>query len=283
MIQWIKKHNYWALAGGVLLVAIAAIGFYTWHFREASLSKNTGDWADFATYLSGTVGVAAVVATLMAFVITLRQQKRLIDSQDDMLKKQDEQLEIAREQLTATERRNSVEQAYMNVKDVLPQLIGAFSHNLDAHFSPESGSELEDYLLTVYGGERVFTVDEFYKKPSRLLSYSKRHGVNLEEVSSYIEMVLGHSQHLCDFLIKQLAVERELFPFIDVQMSGYKGAAYLTYWFYIRCLLAYRMGVGSTESSVLACRMLRERVDYKNHPDDRVRNFYLLGEILNKK
>lgn len=92
MIQWIKKHSYWALAIAVLIVAVVAVGAYAWNFRELSISTDTGKWADFATYLSGTVGVAAVVATLLAFVITLRQQQKLVDSQEKVVSLQKNEL-----------------------------------------------------------------------------------------------------------------------------------------------------------------------------------------------
>jgi len=124
MIGWIKKHSYWALAGGVLLVAIAAIGFYAWHFRELKLSTDTGDWADFATYLSGTVGVAAVVATLFAFVITLRQQQKLIDSQDNQLK-------VAKSQLLEEEKRRRKELAYNCAINIVPSIAIKLEQQLD--------------------------------------------------------------------------------------------------------------------------------------------------------
>lgn len=124
MIGWIKKHIYWALALAVLIVAIVAVGGYAWNFRELAISTDTGKWADFATYLSGTVGVAAVVATLMAFVITLRQQKRLIDSQDEMLEQQDRQIVEA-------ERHQRKLEAYSRAEIFFPVMLEACMKDMD--------------------------------------------------------------------------------------------------------------------------------------------------------
>lgn len=122
MFEWIKKHSYWVLAIAVLIVAVVAVGAYAWNFRELSISTDSGKWADFATYLSGTVGVAAVVATLMAFVVTLRQQQKLVDSQDEMLKKQQTQIELAHKQLDEEVRRKEVEFSHSRAINVFPKL-----------------------------------------------------------------------------------------------------------------------------------------------------------------
>ena len=116
MIGWIKKHSYWALALGVFLVAAIAVCAYAWNFRQLTISKDTANWADFATYLSGTVGVAAVVATLIAFVITLRQQKQLIDSQESMLNDHKRQIYL-------TEEKHKIEKAYQTAKDIFPLMV----------------------------------------------------------------------------------------------------------------------------------------------------------------
>lgn len=65
--------------GEVILLALIAIGIYAINFHDYGLSKKTADWADFATYLSGTVGVAAVTATLVVLVRTLTEQRELIN------------------------------------------------------------------------------------------------------------------------------------------------------------------------------------------------------------
>lgn len=113
---WIKDHGYWALAIAVVMIAMVAIGAYIWNFKALPISSDTGKWADFATYLSGTVGVAAVVATLVAFVITLRQQSKLVDSQEYMLLDQ-------RKNYILAERKYEVEKAYQIANDIFPLMV----------------------------------------------------------------------------------------------------------------------------------------------------------------
>ncbi|MEL7896034.1 hypothetical protein [Vreelandella neptunia] len=125
MDQKEKNKGYRWLAIGVGVIALLATGAYVYKFWgwPPSASDKTQDWANFATYISGTVGVAAVVATLMAFVITLRQQKRLIDSQDEMIEKQEQQLDLARQQLDGEERRRKVELAYNCAVNIIPPVV----------------------------------------------------------------------------------------------------------------------------------------------------------------
>jgi hypothetical protein len=70
------------------------VGAYILVFGSRPTSGDPEVWAHFATYLSGTVGVTAVLGTLFAVVRTLGQQQDLVDSQRVMLEKQEEQLEI---------------------------------------------------------------------------------------------------------------------------------------------------------------------------------------------
>jgi hypothetical protein len=94
MMEKEKSIGYIWLAVAVGGVALLAGGIYLYQFSGNGLSPNSEDWANFATYISGTVGVAAVVATLIAFVITLKQQQDLVKNQRIMLEKQEEQLGI---------------------------------------------------------------------------------------------------------------------------------------------------------------------------------------------
>ncbi|OAZ99749.1 hypothetical protein [Halomonas sp. G11] len=118
-----KKYNYWPLVLPVMVTAIVAIGVYVNNFWGLPPSRKPSDWAAFATYVSGTVGVAAVVATLMAFVITLKQQKKLIDSQSDMIIKQEQQLDLTRQQLEGEERRRKVELVYNCAVNIIPPVV----------------------------------------------------------------------------------------------------------------------------------------------------------------
>lgn len=160
MLKWIKKHSYWSLAIAVLIVAVVAVGAYAWNFRELPISTDTGKWADFATYLSGTVGVAAVVATLVAFIITLRQQQALIKSQDALIEKQDQQIS-QNEQLLEMERAYSLESREDKLKEsenAAVYLIHHFENLINMFRRAPNALESFDpeYLLAVYHKHPAF-------------------------------------------------------------------------------------------------------------------------------
>lgn len=110
------------------------------------MSPKSEDWANFATYISGTVGVAAVVATLMAFVKTLGQQQALIDSQNVMLEKQELQLKLAQQQVDGEERRRQVELAYNCAVNIIPSVID----ELNKHMEMSVEDYLKNYRLEKY-------------------------------------------------------------------------------------------------------------------------------------
>lgn len=93
MIGCLRKNaSYLVLVGLVVVIGGVAIYCYVGKFGANGLSQKSEDWANFATYISGTVGVAAVVATLIAFVITLRQQQKLVESQEKVVSLQKNEL-----------------------------------------------------------------------------------------------------------------------------------------------------------------------------------------------
>ncbi|MGM0544146.1 MAG: hypothetical protein ACQERP_09755 [Pseudomonadota bacterium] len=230
---WGKYYVHVILVGLVATVGAVAAVFYISEFGANGLSNKPEDWAYFATYTSGTVGVAAVVATLMAFVITLRQQQRLIDSQDEMLEEQKEQLAVAREQLALTEKRNDVQQAYLNLKDVLPLLLQSFSKSLDQNIRPNECEALEYYLIEHYDSHELFQYDTFYQSPNRIFLFLKENTDCFDDVINYINKVFGQVFNLISFLMDQLYIDRKLFSFVDAQLSNDTEKGIGNYWFYI--------------------------------------------------
>lgn len=281
MIRLIKKHSYWALAIAVLVVAVLAIGAYAWNFRELPISTDTGKWADFATYLSGTVGVAAVVATLMAFVITLRQQQKLIISQDEMLEEQREQLAVAKEQLRLTEKGNDVQQAYLNLKDVLPLLLQSFSKSLNEDIHPYESDVLGDFMMESYSSSNVFSCDSFYQHPSRMIVFLNKNPECCDELKNYVNRVFGQSGSLVSFLMDQLSIDRKLFAFVDAQLSNKAKVEGETYWFYVECFLAFLIGEGFNDTVRNAHRLLGVSKEVKYSQDERKLGFYELGVWFN--
>lgn len=156
MKNWYKKYYvHFILVGLVAVVGGIAAYFYIDQFGSNGFSEKPEDWANFATYISGTVGVSAVVATLVAFVITLRQQQALIDSQDEMIEKQEQQLDLARQQLDGEERRRQVELAYNCAVNIIPPVVKELER--------QRALQLDIYLNNLdLIGDIPYEVDLFY-------------------------------------------------------------------------------------------------------------------------
>ncbi|AQU84920.1 MULTISPECIES: hypothetical protein [unclassified Halomonas] len=132
---------------GFAVIAAVAIGAYTFQFWGWPLSRNPSDWAHFATYLSGTVGVTAVVATLIVLVRTLGQQQALIDSQSKMLEKQEGQLKLTQQQVDGEESRRQVELAYNCAINIVPTMINELEKQKDMTLINYLGKEGLDIEL----------------------------------------------------------------------------------------------------------------------------------------
>lgn len=117
------RSQYGLIVVWVIVVSIVFVGAFILKFGNWPTSDQPSNWADFATYLSGTVGVTAVLGTLFAVVKTLGQQQKLIDSQSQMLEKQEKQLDLAQQQLDGEERRRQVELAYNCALNIIPPVV----------------------------------------------------------------------------------------------------------------------------------------------------------------
>ncbi|MCW4148537.1 hypothetical protein OM427_03190 [Halomonas sp. 18H] len=234
MIEWIKKHSYWALAIAVLIVAFVAIGAYAWYFRKMEIITDTSKWADFATYLSGTVGVAAVVATLIAFVITIRQQQSLVNSQDEMLKAQ-------REQIKVTENLSSHDRAYKGSFEIFPVLVEIFKEALKKPTKiyvrgmdvdkPDSIASLNfktlhDYFLMETSANEI---TQSIKRPFYV------------EAEEYGPIQFQPIHEIVEFMNSVSAVDDRLLAVFDYYLSkdlGYGKDG----WFYIDCYREFQIG-----------------------------------------
>lgn len=117
------RSKYGLIVVWVVVLTSIFLGAYFLKFGNWPTSNDPGDWAEFATYLSGTVGVTAVVGTLFAFVVTLRQQQKLIDSQDKMIVKQERQIKVSETQLKNEKSSREVEFAYQASINIFPMLL----------------------------------------------------------------------------------------------------------------------------------------------------------------
>lgn len=114
--RWLltKITNDW-IFGEVLLISAAFIIFYAVNFHGYRLSLKTEDWAHFATYLSGTVGVTAVVATLIVLVRTLGQQNLLIKNQEEQLEQSKNLLKVENEKTKEIQLEKEKEKTYVAI------------------------------------------------------------------------------------------------------------------------------------------------------------------------
>lgn len=275
MFKWIKKHSYWALAIAVLIVAVIAIGAYAWNFRELAISTDTGKWADFATYLSGTVGVAAVVATLMAFVITLRQQQKLIDSQDKMIIKQNKQIKISKKQLKAEEMRRQIELAHNKAAVLFPPMFNDFVSYLGYHVSPfQEDDLLMDGLVQEFGIIAPKARD-FISNPGKVKVLIGR--VEVSSLCRFIYMNYKKAYSLLEFMMDCIDSDFLLEDYFDMYLDKEDDVAE-EYKFYFLCWHAYLVGLEREDvgDAVLYLRMLP---DYKGSRDE-LAQWQEIGELI---
>ncbi|MGQ7247194.1 hypothetical protein ACUN9Y_07635 [Halomonas sp. V046] len=122
MREKVLQYKFWIML--VLPPTLISLGAYTLRFHESEWSRETANWAHFSTYISGTVGVAIVFATLAALIKTLNQQSELIEQQDNMILLQKKQSNLQDKHQTKIE-------AYSRVEKILPKIINA--RNMETH------------------------------------------------------------------------------------------------------------------------------------------------------
>ena len=233
------KGNKW-LVGGVVVVAAISVGLYVYRFWGKPLSTDPGDWADFATYLSGTVGVAAVVATLLAFVKTLGQQQTLIDSQDLMLQEQRRQIELVEEQNRSFEENNKLDHAYSNAKEISPVLVGAFIDWSSQLIFPYEISEpiLYDGIAQKFG-RRGVKVSHFFRGPEMLFLLFTESPT--EEVASFLNRFFRPIEIVYRFACDQIKVAPDLKVYFEADLMS-KLLDDANGKFYFHCYQAFLVG-----------------------------------------
>lgn len=139
---------------GVIIFTLGAIFFYWLILGHLGLSRDPSDWADFATYLSGTVGVFVVASTLVVLVRTLSKQRDLIESQNVMLEKQDQQLAQS-EAILEIERAKATEDVEIKNKESNNAIVYMIHHfaNLENMLerAPDSFNSLDTgYFIALH-------------------------------------------------------------------------------------------------------------------------------------
>ncbi|MEG3080837.1 hypothetical protein R3F64_13315 [Halomonas sp. 5021] len=277
MDKEVKKVSYKWLAIGVGVTALIAVVAYIWNFWSWPPSQKPADWADFATYISGTVGVAAVVATLIAFVITLRQQNRLINSQGEMIDKQEEQLDVSKNQLALSRQKEKLEMVYRNSFQVLPIMVDALCAKSEKSF-PYYVSFDKDK-----GGECVV----FFQNLAYLGAARSIHNlgqaligeeVTAKDVMLFVDDFYSEVKEIFEFSFKQVAESDDLYYVVDGFLKREVQVG-VDAWFYFKCYYAYRSGLNDFEFCEKAKKYLKLNDNFSGY----VHNWHVLGRNVAMK
>lgn len=183
----------------VFVFALLAVGFYGWWFRDFGLSRDPSDWADLATYISGTVGVFVVASTLVVLVRTLDKQRDLIESQNTMLEKQERQLEQS-EEIIRIERSKADEMAKREAKEAENAAIYMIHHfeNLKNMLerAPDAFSNSEgSYFLALYEKHPAFYSSFLFEEDAEVVSFINRIDVDMARCAIG---AIVHAKHFFD-------------------------------------------------------------------------------------
>lgn len=280
MKNWCRKY----FTNVILVGLVAAVGgvaayLYIDQFGSNGFSNKSEDWANFATYISGTVGVAAVVATLIAFVITLRQQQALIDSQDLMLKEQRKQISMSESQIEIEKKRREIDLAYDNVKYILPMMLEYVELSLKEFVMP---SESMKIVIRGAGMEYSdFVRKDLFVHPNRLSYFLNDDEERSSDIESYINMTMGPCVRVYVFLFAQLEVAPELFNIVECQMDKRFERPLRDAHYYMLCVMAYRAGLGDDEFCRKGKNLMFMQTKFIG-AEPHLKNWFSLGQRIRK-
>lgn len=262
--------------GEVLVISAAFIIAYAVNFHGQGLSPKTEDWAYFATYLSGTVGVTAVVATLIVLVRTLGQQQALIDSQNKMLKKQEKQIKISKKQLKSESERRGIELAHNSAVKVFPVLIDRFKSDLNNYLNLSEAEEkvIEEIKKSVqrFDGK----IGDFFFRSEELLSILEKH--EPEVVLDIVDGVFSFTDKVYFFAASHLKITRDLTEFFYIYMHEDITPVSQCYE-YMTCYHAFLMGREEKRYVKLGIKCLGLPSSY-NESADYYLGWYKIGKLL---
>lgn len=267
MKEWCKKYYIHAILVGLVAVVGGVAAFlYIDQFGANGFSKKTGDWANFATYISGTLGVAAVVATLMAFVITLRQQQDLVESQRVMLAKQEYQIELIEQQLDEEQERREIELAYNRSLNIFPTLIDALRVDLKKEiYVYEGEDDFHDEISDVLR-KMCFNISDLVDQKIDLREILLKYDKDL--VFDFVERVFSNTEVIYVFVCENIGFSEDLKVFFDSYLNqewryGEKLYAYLYFYH------AYLLGCGQHKYAKFG-------IDFLDFPDSEA---FLQGKV----
>lgn len=200
---------YWRQLAGLFVVLLLAIGPYLWSFRGAALSGRPEDWGSFGAYVSGTLGVAIVGATLLALMVTLIQQKKMLTQQEKVIQQQDDQL-------AAMDEHNKKMAAYDQADKLFPVLMSSFHNMLDMPVSdilesiPEFNIKLDEQLRDAY-------IKDLFFSDCMHVCFSNA-DINFQVVFS--STCLDRAFQLAEFMAECIEAAPEMKYFFKEKMSG---------------------------------------------------------------
>ncbi|WP_447928383.1 hypothetical protein [Vreelandella sp. EE27] len=270
-----KITNDW-IFGEAILISSGFILAYAVNFHGHSLSSKTSDWADFATYLSGTVGVTAIVATLIVLIRTLGQQEKLIKSQDKMLKKQEKQIKVSKEQLKQEKKRRDIELAHNSAVKIFPTLIERFKSELNSYLTIYEDEfdvyqEIEESIDRFDG-----KVDDFFFNSMELYDVFDMHDPKI--ASDIVNRMFSSVGMVYFFAVSHLKVTQDLTEFFYVYMHEDITAISKCYE-YLTCYHAFLLGKGEKRLANLGTKYLGFPVSYE---DSAIyySNWFRIGELV---
>ncbi|MEC4767943.1 hypothetical protein LPL18_011465 [Halomonas sp. CUBES01] len=269
---------------GVLMAVAASIfvAAYVLKFGSLNTSNDPGDWADFATYLSGTVGVSAVVATLIVLVRTLCQQQELLNSQEKMLNKQAEQISLAENQIKDEEVRRKVELAYSNTVTMFPYMFESFIKYLDKGIFPYADEDGFAKELVSEFGTYSPTAREVILNPDFVFRMvSEEPG---EIIESYIARVFARVEVVFEYVTKCLKVDEGMKDYFSIylDLEDDKNIDNEDYDFYFRCYQALLIGLEDRESVCKGSKYLDLSDDFSS-ANNEFSKWQKVGEAIERR
>ena len=262
---------------GFALIAGVAIGAYAFRFWGwPSVLTSPSDWAYFATYLSGTVGVTAVVATLIVLVRTLGQQEYLIESQSEMLNEQRRQIVLAEKQNDELSKNNKIDLAFKNTSTFFDFYLTEYSNSLKYEILPYTADKVfyEKFYMCFDKDIRMLKV--IYHNPLKLEEVFE--GLEFEPVSNYMDRFFKTVDALYRFICAQIELAPFLKDYFDIKLSV--DSSYSDK-FYMHCYQAYLIGSDNLLYKK-GVTYLDLQNDYRGCGSDNLEKWQELGETFKK-
>lgn len=262
--------------GEVLVISAVFIIAYAVNFHGQWFSPKTEDWAYFATYLSGTVGVTAVVATLIVLVRTLGQQQALIDSQDEILKAQNAHINLTEKQLKSEDDRRKVELAYNKVLKIFPAFFGTISPYVDSYFYPNKSEEdMYDDLIDRFKLMDL-KVDNFFDQPQLVYEVLAKYDMLI--VYIFMERFFSRFYKIYRFMLDNASIDLDMREYFDIYLSDsiQNGR---DYYFYFLCYHAYLSGGKQNDLAKAGSKYLGLPSNYEDGQEI-FRVWYGIGKLV---